>query len=95
MEAIIKIKGFQIPVKKGQRIVIPYTGLKEGDTLEAEVVMSIKEGKVSFDKKRAILKVVGEKSKETLIFKMKRKKNYRRMYNHVQKYTVAVVEGVD
>ncbi len=94
MDAVIKIKGFQIPVKKGQKVVIPYTSMKEGEYIEADVIMSVKEGKVSFEGGKAKLKVVGEKEEKVLVFKMKRKKNYRRLYNHIQKYTVALVEEI-
>jgi Ribosomal protein L21 len=95
MEAIIRVKGFQIPVKKGQRVILPNLNLKEGETFPAEVIMKkLEDGKVSFEKGTAVLRVLGEKEEKLIVFKMKSKKNYRRMYLHTQKYTVARVEEI-
>lgn len=94
MEAVINVKGFQIPVKRGQRVIVPYLGLEEGEIFEVDAIMSVEGDRVSFEKKRAKLKVLGEKDEKLIIFKMKRKNNYRRMYFHVQKYTVVRVEDI-
>ncbi len=94
MEAVIRVKGFQIPVKKGQKVIVPNLGLKEGEVFEADVIMSVEGDKVSFERKKARLKVLGEKEEDLIVFKMKRKNNYRRMYFHTQKYTVARVEEI-
>jgi len=96
MEAVIKVKGFQIPVKKGQKVVLPNLNLRGGETFSAEVIMKkLEDGKVSFEKGRAVLRVLEEKEDRMIVFKMRSKKNYRRMYFHTQKYTIARVEEID
>jgi large subunit ribosomal protein L21 len=95
MEAVIRVKGFQIPVKRGQKVILPNLNLKGGETFSAEVIMKkLEDGKVSFEKGTAILRVLGEKEEKLIVFKMRSKKNYRRMYFHTQKYTVAKVEEI-
>jgi len=39
MKAVIKFKGFQIPVEEGQTITVPKVDAKEGETVEADVVL--------------------------------------------------------
>ncbi|NPA80323.1 MAG: 50S ribosomal protein L21 [Thermotogae bacterium] len=95
MKAVIKFKGFQIPVDEGQQITVPKVEAKVGDTLEAPVILYKGDGGVEFGNHKAVLRVVGHVKKPLLVFKMHRKTNYRRMYRHVQEYTKVVVEKIE
>ncbi len=95
MKAVIRFKGFQIPVEEGQVITVPKVDVSEGDTLEADVLLYKGEEGIEFGNHRAVLKVVGHVRKPLLVFKMRRKTNYRRMYHHVQEYTRVVVERIE
>lgn len=95
MKAVIRFKGFQIPVEEGQLITVPKVEAKEGDTLEADVILYKGENGLEFGNHKAILKVVKHVQKPLLVFKMRRKTNYRRMYHHVQEYTKVMVERIE
>ncbi|NPB04568.1 MAG: 50S ribosomal protein L21 [Thermotogae bacterium] len=95
MKAIIKFKGFQIPVKEGQLITVPKVDAEEGDTLQAEVILYKGPNGLEFRGHKATLKVIEHFSKPLLVFKMRRKTNYRRMYHHEQHYTKVVVEKIE
>ena len=95
MKAVIKFKGFQIPVEEGQTITVPRVDAREGETVEADVVLYKGENGLEFGGHKAVLKVVGHVQKPLLVFKMRRKTNYRRMYHHVQEYTKVVVERIE
>ncbi len=95
MKAVIRFKGFQIPVEEGQIVTVPKVDASEGETLEADVLLYKGENGIEIGNHRAILKVVGHVRKPLLVFKMRRKTNYRRMYHHVQEYTRVVVERIE
>jgi ribosomal protein L21 len=95
MKAVIRFKGFQIPVEEGQTITVPKVDAKEGETVEADVILYKGDEGLEFGGRRAVLKVVGHVQKPLLVFKMRRKTNYRRMYHHVQEYTKVVVERIE
>jgi len=64
MEAVIRVKGFQIPVKRGQKVILPNLNLKGGETFSAEVIMKkLEDGKVSFEKGTRFLGFWGRKRK--------------------------------
>ncbi len=95
MKAVIKFKGFQIPVEEGDRITVPRVRADVGDTLEAEVILYKGENGLEFKGHKAVLRVLEHVQKPLLVFKMHRKTNYRRMYHHVQEYTKVVVEKIE
>ena len=102
MYAVIEIKGRQLIVREGDVVRLPYeAGLDIGSSMKADRVLLIRD-----DKKTRIgqpdvsgatvsLEVLGEgRDRKILVYKKKRRKKYRRLRGHRQKYTEAVISRI-
>ena len=101
MYAVVKSGGKEYRVSKGDLIRVEKLEGKAGDQVVIrEVLMVSDEGKVQLGTPQltnAVVtgKIVQEaKGKKVLIYKMKRRKNYRRTKGHRQTYTYLRVEDI-
>ncbi|RKX71417.1 50S ribosomal protein L21 [candidate division WOR-3 bacterium] len=94
MFAVVRIKGFQYLVKPGDEIIIPARIGKEGEEIKlGEVLLYQDDGELHVG--RPVLDDVEVKGKivqtgrmdKILVFKYKRKKNYRRLTGHRQDFS--------
>ncbi len=102
MFAILKTGGKQYKVTKGDVISVEKLDAGEGDTivLDRVVAFSEGEGKLAVDAKS--LEGVGvaaevleqKRDKKVLVFKKKRRHNYRRKQGHRQSLTVLKVQDI-
>ena len=101
MYAVVKSGGKEYRVSKGDLIRIERLGGKPGDqVLLKEVLMVSGEGQSQFgtpNLAHAVVtgRIVQEaKGEKVFTYKMKRRKNYRRMKGHRQTYTYLRVEDI-
>ena len=101
MFAIIENKGKQYRVSKGEKLEIDRTELEEGSEIIFDNVLLLSDGK---DPKVGLplvegatveAKVLGnKKDKKIIVFKKKRRHNYRRKIGHRQEYTVIQISDI-
>jgi large subunit ribosomal protein L21 len=101
MYAVVKSGGKEYRVSKGDLLRVEKLDGKAGDqVLIRDVLMVSDEGKVQFGTPQVANAVVTgrivqeTKGKKVLIYKMKRRKNYRRTKGHRQTYTYLRVEDI-
>ena len=102
MYAVIRSGGKQLRVEPGQQIRVEKLAGEAGDKIElAEVLMIAGEGDARIGTPTVEgAKVVGTITDQTkgpkiTIFKMKRRKGYRRKTGHRQKYTEIRVDSIE
>ena len=99
MLAIVKIAGQQFKVAKDQTLFVPHIEGKAGDKIEfSEVLLSVNDGKLAIgDKVKAKIKaeildqVQGDK---VIVFKMKRRKGFRKKHGHRTHYTKIRINSI-
>lgn len=101
MYAVVNIAGHQVRVDKGQRLRVPRLDLEEGaEESFTDVLLVSGEGKTQIGQPHvegAAVKatVVGHgRGEKIVVFKMKRRKNYRRRNGHRQDYTEILVDEI-
>ena len=99
MKAIFELKGKQFSAEKGDVLEVPF--LSEDGEIEVKNVLMLKDndnvivGKPFVENARVILeKIEDKKSRKIIVFKFKRRKNYKRTYGHRQKYSVVKVKDI-
>ena len=99
--AIIATGGKQHKVTVGDRLRVELLQVVVGDSITFDRVLALQDGeqlKVGrplLEGARVVAKVVGQdKAAKVLIFKKKRRKQYRRTRGHRQSYTEVVVEEI-
>ncbi len=102
MYAIIETGGKQYKVSEGDVIFIEKLEAAEGETVTFDKVLVVADGdKVNVgapvvDGASVTAKVEKQgKSKKIYVFKMKRKKNYRRKKGHRQPFTKVTIEKIN
>jgi len=103
MYAIVEIYGQQFKVEEGKKLFVNHIkDAKEGQTVEFDKVLLIdNDGTVSVGAPTIDgAKVVGEvisplvKGDKVIVFKMKRRKDYRKRNGHRQQYTQIQIKNV-
>ena len=101
MYALVKIAGKQVRVGKGLKVKVPKLDLQEGDSHRFEDVLMVTTddqthvGMPLVEGAAVEAKVVGHgRGKKVIVFKMKRRKNYRRRNGHRQDYTEIQIENI-
>lgn len=101
MLAVIETGGKQYRVAPGDLLKVERLDAKEGDTVEIQKVLAIGEGKdisvekSTLDKAKVLAEVVSHgKLDKVTVFKMKRRKNYRKTRGHRQLYTQIRVKEI-
>ena len=101
MFAVIESGGKQHKVVKGDYLQVELLNEKEGSKVEFDKVLMISDGKDAkigtpfLEKAKVTGKVVRHgKSDKIKVFKMKRRKKYRRTQGHRQNYTEVLIEAI-
>lgn len=102
MYAIVETGGKQYRVKQGDKIRVELMKTEEGTSVSLDKVLlvsmddgNVKVGSPLVDGAKVTAKVLGHgKEDKVVVFKYRRKKNYRRFRGHRQHYTDLLVEGI-
>lgn len=101
MYAVVTTGGKQVKVAQGDVIRVEKLDVNVGDKVELDDVSFLAKDKgIEVDEKKlaktkVICKVTGQgRRKKIRVFKMKRRKNYSRLYGHRQDYTELLVEQI-
>ncbi len=102
MYAVIETGGKQYKVSEGDTIFIEKLEAEEGSSVTFDKVLvvgdgeNVKIGAPAVDGASVTANVVKNgKAKKIYVFKMKRKKNYRRKKGHRQPFTKVVIEKIN
>ena len=93
--AIIKTGGKQFAVEDGQTLRVPTINAKQGDKIDVEALVSGagKDAKIGGATVKAT--IVGHgKDDKIIVFKMKRRKQYKRTQGHRQGFTEIKIEKI-
>jgi large subunit ribosomal protein L21 len=102
MYAIVEIKGKQYRVEKGNVVKVDRLAEAKGETVDFEKVLMIHNdsgvqiGTPYLD--GVTVKTTVEdhgRDKKILVFKYKKRKNYRRTHGHRQSYTTVTINDID
>ena len=101
MYAVIETGGKQYKVSEGDVIFVEKLGVEEGEVVTFDKVLvaadgeNVKVGAPLVDGAKVEAKVVKNgKAKKIYVFKMKRKKNYRRKKGHRQPFTKVEISKI-
>ena len=102
MYAIVEAGGKQYRVAAGDKIRVEKCGVEVGDTLTLDKVVMIGKddgpvfGTPTVEGASVKTKVLAHgKEDKVIVFKYRRKKNYRRFRGHRQQYTDLAVESIE
>ena len=102
MHAVIQTGGKQVKVSEGESIKVELLPIKEGDSIKFDKVLLLVDGKNSvvgspFIENASVAgKVISHnKDKKVRVFKMKRRKGYRRSMGHRQNSTKVLIESIN
>ena len=100
--AIIETGGKQYRVQEGDSLYVEKLPADDGTTVEVTNVLAVeKDGQIQVGTPyvagaKVIMKVEKQgKGKKIIVFKFKKKKNYRRKQGHRQPYTKVLVERIE
>ena len=100
MYAVIKTGGKQYRVSEGDRIRVEKLPGEVGDAIQLPEVLMLGGDKVAVgrpfvDGAKVDVKIVGQgRGKKIIVFKIKRRKSYRRKAGHRQAFTELKVTGI-
>ncbi|MEO0325250.1 MAG: 50S ribosomal protein L21 [Myxococcota bacterium] len=100
MYAVIKTGGKQYRVQEGDVLRVEKLAGEVGDTVTLEEVLmiggdTVAVGTPTVSGAAVTAEIVAQdRAKKIIVFKMKRRKNYRRKYGHRQPYTELRITGV-
>ena len=100
MYAVIRTGGKQYRVSEGDVIRVEKLAGDVGSTIELGEILMLGGDRVSIGKplvsgaKVTAQIVAQDRAKKIIVFKMKRRKNYRRKYGHRQSFTELKVTGI-
>jgi large subunit ribosomal protein L21 len=87
--AVIRAGGKQFLVKEGQTIRVPSIEADAGSSVELEALLS------TGDREKISAKVVDHgRDQKIVVFKKKRRKQYKRTRGHRQNYTTLKIESI-
>lgn len=94
--AIIKTGGKQYSVEAGQTLRVPSLGdKKEGDKIDVEAVFVNNDGKFTLGGSTVKATVVGHgRADKIIVFKKKRRKQYKRKQGHRQGFTEIKIDTI-
>ena len=102
MYAVVKIKNQQYRVSPDLKLQVPLLDNEVGETLNFDEVLmlsdgdEIKVGAPTVDGATVAAEVLAHgRSRKIIIFKKKRRKNYRRKNGHRQQYTEIRITGIN
>jgi large subunit ribosomal protein L21 len=101
MYAIVEINGKQYQIEEGRYVVVDLLDNEPETALELDKVLMIADGKATkigapyVEGAKVTAKVLSHyKDKKVLVYKMKRKKGYRRKNGHRQQYTRLQIDAI-
>lgn len=101
MYAVVDIAGDQIKVEEGMEIRVPRLDIAEGSTIECDRILffsddnDVKVGNPHVEGVNVKAEVLEHaRDRKVIVFKMKRRKRYRRKKGHRQDYTVLKVKEI-
>ena len=101
MYAVIKTGGKQYRVEQGQKLRVEKLPGNPGDTIELDQVLLVaggdtpKIGQPLVEGAKVSAEIVAQdRAKKIIVFKLKRRKNYRRKYGHRQPYPELKITGI-
>lgn len=94
--AIIRTGGKQFAVEEGQTLRVPSIDKKEGEKIELETLVSGEGKDASFGGGSAVNATVVShgRGEKIIVFKMKRRKQYKRTQGHRQGYTEIKIDTI-
>ena len=93
--AIIRTGGKQFAVEAGQTLRVPSIEGKEGDNLDIETLLVSNDGSISTGAGTVKATVLSHgRADKIIVFKMKRRKQYKRKQGHRQGYTEIKIEQI-
>ncbi|MFZ4450539.1 50S ribosomal protein L21 [Salibacterium aidingense] len=101
MYAIIETGGKQVKVEEGQEVYVEKLDASEGDAVTFDNVVfvggdDVKVGSPFVDGAKVTAKVDKHgRQKKITVFKLKKRKNYRRKIGHRQPYTKVVIDKIE
>jgi large subunit ribosomal protein L21 len=101
MYAVIETGGKQYRVVSGDLLEVERLEAKEGDLIEISKILAVEQGgdikidKSILEKTKVLAEVISHgKADKVTVFKMKRRKNYRRTRGHRQPYTEIKIKEI-
>lgn len=101
MYAVIKTGGKQYRVEQGQKLRVEKLPGNPGETIEIDQVLLVagadtpKIGQPLVEGAKVSAEILAQdRAKKIIVFKLKRRKNYRRKYGHRQPYTELKITGI-
>lgn len=104
MYAIVEINGQQFKVEEGKKIFVNHIReAEEGQTVEFDKVLlvdnegAITVGTPTVEGAKVVCEVINPlvKGEKVIVFKMKRRKDYRKKNGHRQQYTEVEIKSVN
>lgn len=93
--AIIRTGGKQFAVEPGQTLRVPSIEGKEGDKLDIETLLTSSDDKTTVGASTLKATVVSHgRADKIIVFKKKRRKQYKRKQGHRQGYTEIKIEKI-
>lgn len=93
--AIIRTGGKQYSVEEGETLRVPSIEEKEGSKIELEALLIGDDKKTNLDGGKIKATVVGHgRGEKIIVFKKKRRKQYKRKYGHRQGYTEIKIDKI-
>jgi large subunit ribosomal protein L21 len=93
--AIIRTGGKQFAVEEGQTLRVPTIDKKEGESVEIETLVSGEGKDAKFGGATINATVVGHgRGDKVIVFKKKRRKQYKRKQGHRQGYTEIKIDTI-
>ncbi len=93
--AIIRTGGKQFAVTEGQTLRVPTIDKKEGETVEIETLVAGEGASASFGAATLNATVLSHgRGDKIIVFKKKRRKQYKRRQGHRQGYTEIKIEKI-
>jgi large subunit ribosomal protein L21 len=93
--AIIRTGGKQFPVTEGETLRVPSIEGKEGDKIDIEALVAGQGSKAKIGGAKVKATVVGHgRGEKVIVFKKKRRKQYKRKQGHRQGYTEIKIEKI-
>lgn len=93
--AIIKTGGKQFNVEDGQTLRVPSIEEKEGSKIELVALLTGDEKKTNLDGGKVKATVVSHgRGEKMIVFKKKRRKQYKRTQGHRQGYTEITIDKI-